>query len=125
VDQIRLDQFLERFHVAKRIQLSQLVERCVSPAALVKNKAWAVSHASLELKQVTDKVIVSNQNQLASLTTRLETSNFVNILRRGFAILQDQHQNLIESTASLQSPTHISIRLRDGVIRGVFTPENI
>jgi exodeoxyribonuclease VII large subunit len=124
VDQIRLDQFLERFHVAKRIQLSQLVERYVSPIALVKNKAWTVSHASLKLKQEVDKIILNNQNQLASLETRLETSNFVNILKRGFAILQDQHQNLIESSASLQSSTHILIRLRDGVVRGVFTPEN-
>jgi exodeoxyribonuclease VII large subunit len=125
VDQIRLDQFLERFHVAKRIQLSQLVERCVSPLALVKNKTWVLTHATLKLKQIADKAIAINQNQLASLETRLETSSFVNILKRGFSILQDQNQHLIESSTSLKVPTYISVRLRDGVVRGLFTPENI
>lgn len=123
VDQIRLDQFLERFHVAKRIRLSQLGERCVSPLALVKNKTWVLTHASLKLKQGVDKVIASNQNQMVSLDTRLEKSNFVNILKRGFAILQDQNHHLIESSASLQTPTPISIRLRDGIVEGVFTPK--
>lgn len=123
VDQIRLDQFLERFHVAKRIQLSRLSERCVSPIALVKNKTWALTHSSLKLKQGVDKAVADNQNQLASLETRLETSNFVNVLKRGFAILQDQNQHILESSIALQSPTQISIRLRDGVVKGGFTPK--
>lgn len=125
VDQIRLDQFLERFHVAKRIHLSGLVERCVSPLALVKNKGWALTHIDLKLKQGVEKATANNQNQLTALTTHLETSNFVNILKKGFAILQDQNHHLIESSASLQEPIHLTIRLRDGIIQGIFTPKTV
>lgn len=123
VDQIRLDQFLERFHVAKRIRLLQLAERCVSPHAHIKNKEWALTHTALKLKQAMDSIIAKQQNQLAGLEAQLEASNFVNILKKGFAILHDQNHQLIESSAVLHVPTSISIRLHDGVVQGVFTPK--
>jgi exodeoxyribonuclease VII large subunit len=124
LDQIRLDQFLERFHVAKRIQLMQLSERCISPAQLIKSKSWLLANVDLKLMQGMDVILNRNQNQLSSLNTRLDTSNFVNILRKGFAILHDEQNQLIQSVEELQTEKTISIRLQDGVVCGFFRPKS-
>ncbi len=123
VDQIRLDQFLERFHVAKRIRLLQLAERCVSPRAHIKNKEWALTHTTLKLKQAIDSIVAKQQNQLAGIDAQLHASNFVNILKKGFAIIHDKNHQLIESSAALNEPITISIRLHDGLIQGLFIPK--
>lgn len=123
VDQIRLDHFLERFHVAKRIRLLQLAERCVSPMVHIKNKEWSLTHVSIKMKQGMDGVIARQQSQLAALDVQLESSNFVNILKKGFAILHDQKHQLIQSCEALKGSAEISIRLRDGTVKGTFTPK--
>lgn len=122
MDQIRLDQFLERFHVAKRIKLSQLSERCVSPIALVKHKSWMVTHASLKLEQGAGGILKKCSSNFLSLQTRLETSSFVNVMRKGFAILQAKDHHLITSIEDLKGQVSLSIRVQDGVVEGVFTP---
>lgn len=124
LDQIRLDQFLERFHVAKRIRLMHLSERCISPLQLVKSKIWALTHTDLKLMQGVDTIFVRNQNQLSSLNTRLDTSNFVNILKKGFAILHDERNQLVQSIEELQREKQISIRFHDGVVCGFFRPKS-
>ncbi len=122
MDQIRLDQFLERFHVAKRIKLSQLSERCVSPMALVKHKYWMVTHATLKLEQGAGGMLKKCNSDFLSLQTRLETSSFVNIMKKGFAILQAKEHRLITSVNDLNGQVALSIRVQDGVVEGVFTP---
>jgi exodeoxyribonuclease VII large subunit len=123
LDQIRLDQFLERFHVAKRIRLLQVAERCISPISMVKGKTWALTHTDLKLTQGVDAIILQCQTQLESLDTRLNTSNFVNILKKGFAILHDEHNRLIHSVNDLHKEIKLSIRLNDGTVNGIFRPE--
>lgn len=120
VDQIRLDHFLERFHVAKRIHLMQLAERCVSPSSLIKNKKWELSHAGLKLDQSMGEVVSQENSRLAALSSHLNASNFVNILKKGFAILQDENHHLISSVDDLNSETYLSVRLQDGVVNGLF-----
>lgn len=122
MDQIRLDQFLERFHVAKRIKLSQFSERCVSPMVLVKHKSWMVTHATLKLEQGAEGMLKKCNSDFLSLQTRLETSSFVNVMKKGFAILQGKDQHLIASVADLKEAVALSIRVQDGVVEGVFTP---
>lgn len=123
MDQIRLDQFLERFHVAKRIKLFQLAERCVSPAALVKNKTWVITHTTLKLEQVSGNIVKKCNSDFAALQTRLDTSSFVNILKKGFAIVQARDQRLITCVEDLKGSVSISIRVQDGMVEGVFTPD--
>lgn len=123
IDQIRLDQFLERFHVAKRILLMQLSERCISPLQLVENKAWTLKHLDLKLVRIVESVITQKQSHLDSLNTKLRASNFVNILKRGFAILQDENNQLIQSIQEFHIEKPISIRLQDGVVHGFFRPK--
>lgn len=122
MDQIRLDQFLERFHVAKRIKLSQLSERCVSPMTLVKNKTWIVSHAALKLDQGVGDILTKSNTDFHSLETRLDTSSFVNILKKGFAIIQAKDNSLLTSVEDLREEVNLSIRVQDGVVEGVFMP---
>lgn len=122
VDQIRLEQFLERFHVAKRIKLLQLAERCVSPLGGIKSKAWGLAHVEVRLKQGIDAECARNGGRLQALSVQLKSSNFVNILKRGFAILQDEHHELIRSVDQLSCETKVFIKMHDGEVQGAFLP---
>ncbi len=68
----------------------------------------------------TRKIDVSMQRYIA-LTAKLDAMSPLKVLTRGYAIVEDQHNNLIRSIKQIQSNDSISVTMNDGMFESVVT----
>ena len=59
--------------------------------------------------------------KLISLNEILQARSPINILRKGYAIVKDDNDNLLKSVEDFKNKENINITLRDGYVKGSFT----
>ena len=60
--------------------------------------------------------------KVISLNDILQAYNPMNILSKGYAIVQDNNKNVISEKEKLNKEIQINIILKDGFVKGVFNP---
>lgn len=86
-----------------------------------------LSNSYIEIDRLKDKIrgillnkIEKEKIKLKSLNDLLEAHNPLNVLKKGFAIVEDKDNNVISSKKELQDIDEINIIFSDGKIKGRF-----
>ena len=76
------------------------------------------------LKDRIDKNILNRikieKEKLSGYNSLLTAHNPVNLLSRGYAIIEDDNKNIVSSINKLKSDNNITINLKDGSVKGRF-----
>ena len=76
------------------------------------------------LKDKMDKNIMNRlkieKERLSGYNSLLTAHNPVNLLSRGYAIIEDDNKNIISSVNKIKSDNYITINLKDGSVKGKF-----
>ena len=88
-----------------------------------------IVNAYLEIDNLKDKIekimafkIKSNKQKIFSLNNMLNAHNPINILKRGYAIIEDENDKLIKSKDFFDEKKKIKIYMEDGYVVGNFIP---
>ena len=78
------------------------------------------------LKEKIEKIIAfkikSNKEKIFSLNNVLNAHNPINILRKGYAIIEDENGKIIKSKDFFSEDKEIKISMEDGYVIGNFVP---
>ncbi|MEG0295375.1 MAG: exodeoxyribonuclease VII large subunit [Clostridium sp.] len=104
--------------------ISNLQERLRlnSPKVKIVNSYIEVDNLKERLNKEIFNKLNHRKNELSHLKLMLEAHNPVNVLNRGYSIIQDTDNNVISSIEDIKSEKEIKMILKDGIKQGVFKP---
>jgi exodeoxyribonuclease VII large subunit len=110
----KLNGGFERMIELKDKSLHGLSGRLQSPRAVIDRAAMALLNGSERLSQSKDRIIPPSQDRLNGLTRMLESLSYKNTLARGFAVLKDENDMVLESTDALAKAKTVVATVKDG-----------
>ena len=88
-----------------------------------------ISNSYLELDKLQDRLnfsiktkIKREKNQIENYNNLLSAHNPINVICKGYAIIEDNEKNLITSKEQLKETINLKIYLKDGNVEGNFVP---
>lgn len=120
LEQIRLDHVLERFHTAKLHQLTQTAQKLASPLPRIQQLTFNTTQHQHKLQQVLHLYLNTKSAQLNQYHHQLNGSNFMQILKKGFALVTSENGDLITSASQLNSKSHIQLQLHDATVKATI-----
>lgn len=121
LEQIHLEHLLERFHATKSDYLRRVVENIPSPVARIQNLTFKTTQLHNTLQQKTDTYLTGQKANITQIHHQLNGSNFMNILKKGFALATTESGDLITSTLQLAPNTPFKLQLHDGTANATTT----
>ena len=92
-----------------------------SPITKVVNSYREIEELNKRLQLSMQKKIDIEKQQLIGMNNLLVAHNPINLLQKGYAIIED-NSGVISTKDKLKSKTDIAITLKDGKVKGEFTP---
>ncbi len=102
---------------ARATTLSQLTERLTSAGQRnIASAGTALNQgdAAKRLRHAMERRLKEDQTALDQIARRLESVSYMNILKRGFAVVTDQKGAVVKTSGDLKAGTEITIRFQDG-----------
>lgn len=93
-----------------------------SPLNKIVNSYLEVDVLKDKLTRYMDNRVENEKLRIVSLNEILQAYNPMNILSKGYSIIQDNNKNIIIQKENLSEEKEINIILKDGSVRGVFSP---
>ena len=114
--QVRLGQTASDLLAARRMQLREYSHRlgAVSPAWQVRQGMQRLDDLSLRLYADVRALLRAEKAWLASFADRLTGLDPRQVLRRGYALVQDRQGQLVDSVGRVKLGQHIRVSLKDG-----------
>ena len=109
----RLPQIIE----SHSLTLSRLTARITDPSKVMQIKALQFSHISSMLSKAAQNYLNVKMNGLNLQTQLLQSLDYKNVLKRGFAIIKS-NDNIITSSKTLRSGEKFSVVMHDGTVEG-------
>ena len=91
-----------------------------SPEVILSNSYIEIDRLKDKMRNILLNKIEKEKIKLKSLNDLLEAHNPLNVLKKGFAIVEDKDNNVISSKKELQDIDEINIIFSDGKIKGRF-----
>ena len=91
-----------------------------SPEVILSNSYIEIDRLKDKMRNILLNKIEKEKIKLKSLNDLLEAHNPLNVLKKGFAIVEDKDNNVISSKKQLQDIDEINIIFSDGKIKGRF-----
>lgn len=102
-------QKLERFATAKAL---------TTPTAYIEEKRMLLDMQSERLYTAAERLLNGKKSSFAALTGRLEALNPMAVIARGYSAVYTGEQTLVTSVRQVKPGDRISLRLKDGILRG-------
>ena len=93
-----------------------------SPDTKIVNAYIEVYNLKDKIEKIMQFKIKSNKEKIFSLNNMLNAHNPINILKRGYAIIEDENNKLIKSKDFFKKEKKIKIFMEDGYVDGNFIP---
>ena len=74
------------------------------------------------MEKIIEFKIKSSKEKIFSLNNILNAHNPINILAKGYAIIEDEAGKILKSKDSFEENKEIKISMEDGYVKGNFTP---
>ncbi|MGG7143647.1 exodeoxyribonuclease VII large subunit [Clostridium nigeriense] len=91
-----------------------------SPEVVLSNSYLEIDRLQDKMKNILLNKIEKEKIKIKSLNDLLEAHNPINVLKKGFAIVEDKDSNVISSKEELEKIDEINIIFSDGKIKGKF-----
>ncbi|MGG7058690.1 exodeoxyribonuclease VII large subunit [Clostridium tertium] len=91
-----------------------------SPEVVLSNSYMEIDRLQDKMKNILLNKIEKEKIKIKSLNDLLEAHNPINVLKKGFAIVEDKDNNVISSKEELEKIDEINIIFSDGKIKGKF-----
>ncbi len=120
-----LDSMLSAMHasVSKQLKsarqhLSVLSSRPVlqNPNQHIYQRKQALAYTFAKLQSAQNRTVSLHRQRFTALTAKLDAMSPLKVLTRGYAIIQDDKNNVIRMKEQVASGDHIHIRLQDGTL---------
>jgi exodeoxyribonuclease VII large subunit len=93
-----------------------------SPMAKISNSYLEVDKLKDRLKFAIKTKVKREKDQIVNLNNLLSAHNPINVISKGYAIIEDNENNLITSKEQLMETIDLNILLKDGKAEGKFIP---
>ena len=91
-----------------------------------------ISNSYLELDKLQDRLnfviktkLDREKNKISNFNNLLSAHNPINVICKGYAIIEDNEKNIITSKEQLKETIDLKIYLKDGNVEGKFVPESL
>ena len=91
-----------------------------SPEVILSNSYIEIDRLKDKMKNILSNKIEKEKIKIKLLNDLLEAHNPINVLKKGFAIVEDKNNNVISSKEELEKIDDINIIFSDGKIKGRF-----
>ncbi len=109
---------LPQIIATKNMKLASLSSRIADPSKMLEMKQMQISHASTRIMELSNKIITAKSNSLNLQMSLLQTLDYKNVLKRGFAIIESNNK-VVSSSANLTKKDRITITMHDGKVDAV------
>jgi exodeoxyribonuclease VII large subunit len=103
----------------KNMRLDSLSSKITDPSKMLKMKQMQINHSSSRLTELGSRIITQKLNSLNLQTQLLQTLDYKNVLKRGFAMIESGGK-VITSSENLYSKNKVTITMHDGKIDAVI-----
>lgn len=117
-----MDRILNESILDIKILERQLEE--FNPKNIVVNQYYIIDTLKEKLNKAIEHDIFINKNNLGNLNNSLMSNNPISVLSKGYSIIEDEENNVICSKEGLSTEKHINIILKNGKVKGNFSPIN-
>jgi len=93
-----------------------------SPSSKIANAYIEIDNLKEKIEKIIAFKIKSNKEKIFSLNNVLNAHNPINILRKGYAIIEDENGKIIKSKDFFSEDKEIKISMEDGYVIGNFVP---
>jgi exodeoxyribonuclease VII large subunit len=93
-----------------------------SPITKISNSYLEVDKLHGRLNFAMKSKLKNEKNQIKNLNNLLLANNPINVISKGYAIIEDDEKNLITSKEHLRKNKDLKIILKDGEVKGNFIP---
>ena len=123
-NEMRIEELIiNRLSVEKnRIDNFSKILKLNSPLNKIVNSYLEVDGLNSRLARSITNKVESEKVKLAALNDMLQAYNPMNVLSKGYSIVQDNNKNIISEKEKLSGKVEINIILKDGSVKGVFNP---
>lgn len=101
---------------------SERILKLHSPMSKIVNSYLEVDKLKERLNFAISLRIKIEKQNIEGLNNLLSAHNPVKVLSKGYAIIEDDNSNLIISKDQLSEEKNLKISVKDGEVRGIFTP---
>lgn len=118
----RIEELLENMILIQKNNMDNMSRRLKlnNPINKIVNSYLEVDGLKDRLNRLMVNKIEKEKQKLISLNDLLQAYNPMNILSKGYAIIQDENKNIISEKEKLNKEIKINIILKDGFVKGVF-----
>lgn len=117
-----MDRILNESILDIKILERQLEE--FNPKNIVVNQYYIIDTLKEKLNKAIEHDIFINKTNLGNLNNSLMSNNPISVLSKGYSIIEDEKNNVICSKEDLSTEKHINIILKNGKVKGNFSPVN-
>ena len=115
----RLSQSLKRDLILKRRTLEMLSAKLKSPKDQLREKIQRCDELSMNLERAMKLIIERKQSALERKASQLQALSPLNVLSRGYALVQTNQQKVIRSSKEVKKGEKLSLRFSDGELKVV------
>ena len=115
--QQRLQQSLKRDLLLKRRTLETLAAKLKSPRDQLREKIQRADELSLNLERAMKLILERKQTHLERLASKLNALSPLQVLSRGYALVQSREGKVVRSAAQVNQGDSLSLRFSDGEVK--------
>lgn len=101
---------------------AQRILKIHSPMAKISNSYLEIDKMQERINFALKSKLKREKNKIENLNNLLFAHNPINVISKGYAIIEDNEQNIITSKEQLKETKDLRIVLKDGNVEGNFTP---
>ncbi|MGL5085915.1 MAG: exodeoxyribonuclease VII large subunit, partial [Clostridium sp.] len=122
--EMRIEEIITNKIIREKTKIDSLskILKLNSPLNRIVNSYLEVDGLKDRLSRTILNKIEKERMKIISLNEILQAYNPMNILSKGYAIVKDSSDNIISEKDKLKEETEISIILKDGFVKGIFSP---
>ncbi|AOR23907.1 exodeoxyribonuclease VII large subunit [Clostridium taeniosporum] len=105
-----------------KLEANKRLLKLHSPMTRIVNSYIEVDKLKDRLYFAIDTKIKREKQKIESLNSLLSANNPIKVLNKGYAIIEDENQEIIKETSRLKDQKEIRISLSDGKVKGNFIP---
>ncbi len=105
-----------------RLESNERILKLHSPMSKIVNSYLEIDKLKDRLYFAIDIKIKREKQKIESLNNLLSANNPIKVLNKGYAIIEDENNNIIKEISQLNEEKEISVSLSDGNIKGNFIP---
>lgn len=121
---LRIEELIINMIAKEKVKIESLnrVLKLNSPINKIVNSYLEVDGLKDRLGRIMNNKLEKEKMKIISLNEMLQAYNPMNILSKGYAIVKDSNDGIITQKNKLEEVCEINIVLKDGFVKGVFSP---